>query len=146
MRQTVDLYEDLAEDRGLSIHVDTHEDVWVHGDRRRLRQVLANLVDNAVKYTPAGGRIELRTAREGREAVVTVEDTGIGIAPRGAAAHLGAPLSRRQEPLGTRAGPRAQPGQGHRPGARRNGDGPVTPGRRQRRSKFDYRATSASDA
>jgi signal transduction histidine kinase len=81
VRQTVDLYEDLAEDRGLSIHVDTQEDVWVRGDRSRLRQVLANLVDNAVKYTPAGGRIELRTACEGPEAVVTVEDTGIGIAP-----------------------------------------------------------------
>ncbi len=81
VQQTVDLYEDLAEDRGLSIHVDTPEDVSVHGDRRRLRQVLANLVDNAVKYSPAGGRIQLRTAREGRDAVVTVEDTGIGIAP-----------------------------------------------------------------
>jgi signal transduction histidine kinase len=79
-RQTVDLYEDLAEDRGLSINVDTQEDVWVRGDRSRLRQVLANLVDNAVKYTPAGGRIQLRTARDGPDAVVTVEDTGIGIA------------------------------------------------------------------
>jgi signal transduction histidine kinase len=80
-RQAVDLYEDLAEDRRLSIHVDTQEDVWVRGDRSRLRQVLANLVDNAVKYTPPGGRIELRTQRDGPEAVVTVEDTGIGIAP-----------------------------------------------------------------
>jgi signal transduction histidine kinase len=80
-RQTVELYEDLAEDRGLSIHVDVQVDVWVRGDRSRLRQVLANLVDNAVKYTPAGGRIELRTARDGSDAVVTVEDTGIGIAP-----------------------------------------------------------------
>ena len=80
-RQTVDLYEDLAEDRGLSIHVDAKEDVWVRGDRSRLRQVLANLVDNAVKYTPAGGRIELRTEGHGPEAVVTVEDTGTGIAP-----------------------------------------------------------------
>ena len=38
-------------------------------------------MDNAVKYTPAGGRIELRTARDGIDAVVTVADTGIGIAP-----------------------------------------------------------------
>jgi signal transduction histidine kinase len=80
-RQAVDLYEDLAEDRRLSIHVDMQEDVWVRGDSSRLRQVLANLVDNAVKYTPPGGRIELRTQRDGPEAVVTVEDTGIGIAP-----------------------------------------------------------------
>jgi signal transduction histidine kinase len=80
-RQAVDLYEDLAEDRRLSIDVDAKEDVWVRGDRSRLRQVLANLVDNAVKYTPAGGRIELRTERDGPEAVVTVEDTGTGIAP-----------------------------------------------------------------
>ena len=79
-QQTVDLYEDLAEDRGVSIHIETQDDVWVRGDRRRLRQVLANLVDNAVKYTPAGGRIQLRTARDGRDAVVSVEDTGIGIA------------------------------------------------------------------
>jgi signal transduction histidine kinase len=80
-RQAVDLYEDLAEDRRLSIDVDAKGDVWVRGDRSRLRQVLANLVDNAVKYTPAGGRIELRTERDGPEAVVTVEDTGTGIAP-----------------------------------------------------------------
>ena len=80
-RQTVDLYEDLAEDRGLSLQIDTHADVWVRADRSRVRQVLANLVDNAVKYTRAGGRIQLRTAREGPDAVVTVEDTGIGIGP-----------------------------------------------------------------
>ena len=79
-RQTVDLYEDLAEDRGVSIGVETQEDVWVRGDRSRLRQVLANLVDNGVKYTPPGGRIQLRTRRDGPDAVVTVEDTGIGIA------------------------------------------------------------------
>ena len=79
-RQTVDLYEDLAEDRGLTISSEL-SDAWVRGDRARLRQVLANLVDNAVKYTPPGGRIELRTASEDDNAVVTVTDTGIGIAP-----------------------------------------------------------------
>jgi len=80
-RQTVDLYEDLAEDRGLAIDSERLHDAWVLGDRARLRQVLANLVDNAVKYTPRGGRIELRTALDENHAIVTVADTGIGIAP-----------------------------------------------------------------
>ena len=79
--QTAELFEDLAEDRGLSLQVGGQEGIRVHADRERLRQVLTNLVDNAVKYTPSGGRIELRTARDGADAVVTVADTGIGIAP-----------------------------------------------------------------
>jgi signal transduction histidine kinase len=80
-RQTRDLYEDLAEDRGVVLETNELQDVWVRGDRRRLRQVLANLVDNAVKYTPAGGRISLRTTVNGNTAVVSVTDTGVGIAP-----------------------------------------------------------------
>ena len=51
----------------------------VHGDRRRLRQVFANLLDNAVKYTPSGGRVEIEARRDGSHAVVTVSDTGPGI-------------------------------------------------------------------
>jgi signal transduction histidine kinase/CheY-like chemotaxis protein len=54
--------------------------VVVSGDRQRLHQVLANLVDNAAKYTPAGGRIEVELARDGGRAFLRVRDTGIGIA------------------------------------------------------------------
>ncbi len=50
-------------------------------DRNRMRQVLANLLDNAVKYTPAGGRIEIAATRDGSDAVLSVSDTGIGITP-----------------------------------------------------------------
>src|SRR5215212_5363514 len=81
LRHTIDLFEDVVEDRGLAINAVAPDDVRVRGDKSRLRQVFTNLVDNAVKYTPAGGRIDLRTAREGPEAVVTVTDTGSGIAP-----------------------------------------------------------------
>ncbi len=57
------------------------EPVVVEGDATRLEQVLWNLLDNAIKYTPAGGRIAVTVTREGGEAVLRVRDTGAGIAP-----------------------------------------------------------------
>jgi signal transduction histidine kinase len=53
----------------------------VRGDARRLQQVVWNLVQNALKFTPAGGQVELRLEREAHETLVTVSDTGRGIAP-----------------------------------------------------------------
>ena len=50
-------------------------------DRVRLRQVLANLLDNALKYTPAGGRVEVTAVHEGGDIVVQVRNTGTGITP-----------------------------------------------------------------
>jgi two-component system, sensor histidine kinase len=55
------------------------EPVWVRGDAQRLAQVIGNLLNNAAKYTPPGGRIELRVRREGEHAVVSVHDNGAGI-------------------------------------------------------------------
>ncbi|MGZ3182347.1 MAG: response regulator [Telluria sp.] len=54
---------------------------WVSGDPTRIEQVTSNLIDNALKYTPPGGRIELVTRIEGDDAVLTVRDTGVGIGP-----------------------------------------------------------------
>jgi PAS domain S-box-containing protein len=55
------------------------EPIWVHGDASRLEQVLVNLLTNAFKYTKEEGKVWLKIAREGDEAVITVKDTGIGI-------------------------------------------------------------------
>jgi PAS domain S-box-containing protein len=55
--------------------------IWVNGDATRLEQVLMNLLTNAAKFTPPGGRISLRAWREDGEAVVRVQDTGVGIEP-----------------------------------------------------------------
>ena len=51
------------------------------GDSDRLRRILEHLVDNALKYTPDGGRVTVRVAPEGKGVVVAVEDTGPGISP-----------------------------------------------------------------
>jgi signal transduction histidine kinase len=70
----------LGEDAGLRLSLPTLEDAVVMGDRTRLRQLLLNLVTNAIKYTPSGGRVELAvTRRSNDEIVITVRDTGIGI-------------------------------------------------------------------
>jgi len=61
--------------------IDTAPGAWVDGDRTRLEQVVDNLLHNACKYTPKGGRIDVRVWLEGNEVVVSVNDTGVGIAP-----------------------------------------------------------------
>jgi CheY-like chemotaxis protein len=53
--------------------------VWIEGDRERLEQVLVNVIQNAIKYSPFGGRIVVKADRRGREAFVAVTDPGIGI-------------------------------------------------------------------
>ncbi len=57
------------------------EPVIVHADPDRLQQVVTNLVDNALKYTPANGAIRVSVGHDADEAVIAVKDTGIGIAP-----------------------------------------------------------------
>jgi two-component system CheB/CheR fusion protein len=58
---------------------DDQAPMWVNGDRRRLQQVLTNLLGNAVKYTPPGGRIAIAVERVGRTATVRISDNGRGI-------------------------------------------------------------------
>jgi signal transduction histidine kinase len=77
-REVVDMYEVVAEEKGVRI-VSSLEPAVVIGDAVRLRQLVANLVDNAVKYTPASGVIEVRTREAGDHAEVEVRDAGIGI-------------------------------------------------------------------
>jgi signal transduction histidine kinase len=80
VREVGDLYEPIAEDKNVSFAVEEKGHLVVHGDRDLLFEAIANLVDNAIKYTPEGGRIELRLLRKGDEAVVRVSDSGPGIA------------------------------------------------------------------
>jgi signal transduction histidine kinase len=78
--QAVDLYEEVAEQRGIELSANLPDDLSVVVDRSRMRQVLANLIDNAVKYTASGGRVELTASADpGGWTRLAVEDTGIGI-------------------------------------------------------------------
>jgi signal transduction histidine kinase len=77
--EVIALYEDTAEDAGVTLRADVPADVTVPADRDRLRQALANLVDNAIKYTPRGGRVELAATLEPGTVVIRVSDTGPGI-------------------------------------------------------------------
>jgi signal transduction histidine kinase len=84
VRRAADLYADAAEAKGLTLVLEPPPEgapIIVSGDRPRLEQVAANLIDNAVKYTPAGGRIEAGVSREEEMAILRVADTGAGIAP-----------------------------------------------------------------
>ena len=79
VQEVGDLYEPIAEDKKVDFAVRAEADTTVHGDRDLLFEAIANLVDNAVKFTPQGGRVELSLVRQGNQAVVRVCDTGPGI-------------------------------------------------------------------
>ncbi len=69
----------LAQGTGVSVRIDDAVPVTVRGDPLALRRAVINLVENAVKYTPAGGKVELSLARADGHATLAVRDTGIGI-------------------------------------------------------------------
>jgi two-component system, OmpR family, sensor kinase len=71
----------LGEDAGLTLSLSALENGVVMGDRTRLRQLLLNVVTNAIKYTPRGGHVELSATRRGEDEIaIAIRDTGIGIA------------------------------------------------------------------
>jgi signal transduction histidine kinase len=80
VREVGELYEPIAEDKHVDFVVAAKADVVVRGDRDLLFEAVANLVDNAVKFTPEGGHVELNLAREGNEGIVRVSDSGPGVA------------------------------------------------------------------
>jgi len=81
VEDTVDLYRHVAEEKRIAVTTAAVPDLWLTADRSRLRQILANLLDNAIKYTPAGGRVEMKAHLHAGTIVFTVEDTGIGLTP-----------------------------------------------------------------
>jgi signal transduction histidine kinase len=75
------LFEDAAEEKAVALSATAAPGLLVLADRNRMRQVLANLIDNAVKHTPSGGRIAVEAGADGPQALFRVSDTGPGIQP-----------------------------------------------------------------
>jgi heavy metal sensor kinase len=71
----------LAEDKNVALRCEAERQVRVEGDRARLKQVIVNLVDNAIKYTPAGGLVGVKVWASDGHAVLEVSDNGVGIPP-----------------------------------------------------------------
>ncbi len=83
LRESSSRFSDVATRRGLVLTVELpKEPLVLLSDDESLRQIVDNLLDNACKYTPSGGRVTLRLARGEREATLEVQDTGIGIEAR----------------------------------------------------------------
>lgn len=81
VRDVTELYEPLAHERQQSFNVRLEEGLKVRGDRDLLFQAAANLIDNAIKYTPESGRIEIVLERDDGTARLIVSDSGPGIPP-----------------------------------------------------------------
>lgn len=81
--QTVEFLMPLANQKAqtLTFEPPASRPLTINGDAQRLKQMLLNLIDNAIKYTPVGGRVEVKVRREGGEAVLDISDTGRGIPP-----------------------------------------------------------------
>ncbi|MBE0557736.1 MAG: HAMP domain-containing histidine kinase, partial [Proteobacteria bacterium] len=81
VREACELFGTTAEDRGLKMTCSLPDRCDLRGDARMIRRLIANLLDNALKYTPAGGAVNVSVAKTRQNVLLTVQDTGIGIPP-----------------------------------------------------------------
>jgi two-component system phosphate regulon sensor histidine kinase PhoR len=82
VRQASEAMEPSAVGKHLRIHRNVPEDLVARADPKALEQVLLNLLDNAIKYTPEGGIVELSGEREPGQTLLSVRDSGLGIDPK----------------------------------------------------------------
>jgi signal transduction histidine kinase len=79
LRDVCDLFQPLAENRNIRMDIKAPESVIARGDLKKLQRVFSNLVDNALKYTPGGGSVNIVIEETDRDIIVIVKDTGSGI-------------------------------------------------------------------
>jgi signal transduction histidine kinase len=79
--EILDLYYYVAEEKQVTVTANYPSELWVTSDENRLRQALANLLDNALKYTHPGGHVEVKARGADQQVLVAFQDTGVGIPP-----------------------------------------------------------------
>ena len=79
--QLLDFYEPLAESKGLTMIAKADKPVPIRGDQDLMREALSNLIDNAIKFTPAGGAVRIEARMCDGRPFVRVSDTGVGVPP-----------------------------------------------------------------
>jgi len=79
LRELVDTFSLVASEKRVALELDSIPDLMLTGDRQWIVRAMINLIDNAIKYTPAGGRVSVSGRREGDKVVVEVLDNGRGI-------------------------------------------------------------------
>jgi len=80
--EVFDFYEPLAESKGVTMAVDAMKPVPMRGDPDLMREAVSNLVDNAIKFTPAGGAVRIEARTVAGQPFVRVSDTGVGVPPQ----------------------------------------------------------------
>jgi len=81
-RQAVAMFSGAAEEQGIELRIRADDPAEAYGDAVDIRRLLSNLLDNAIRFTPTGGTVEVRTVAAADAAILTVTDTGVGIAAR----------------------------------------------------------------
>jgi len=81
IHESVSMYEFVAEDKNIAVAVDCPPESHVTGDRMRMHQVVANLVDNAIKYSGSGGHVWIKAYQQDGGVSISVRDNGCGIQP-----------------------------------------------------------------
>ena len=79
VRNVTDLYQIVAEEKKVALNAKLPDRLQIQADRNRIQQALANLLDNAIKYTGPDGNVEVAAYQKDHEAILTVKDSGMGI-------------------------------------------------------------------
>ena len=132
VRDACELFQPGAEDKQMALSCEVPDGIRFTGDSRMIQRMLANLLDNAIKYTPPGGRVDVSVSNKDPAAARNFGYRhGCWHCPERSSPRVRALLPRRPEPvrIGHRAGP--EPGKGHRSRPRRRYHRDERPGRRQ---------------